>query len=205
MTFRSILPLGGILAAALAFAPAAHAGQGVGGCALDGNADFSKGLGTTAQDFDYSFTGTLSNCAGSFTETGGTVSAGKPIVIDGVAYRPLDQPTGNGSCTSSTTTGTAFVQWDGGTFSAIHYDTTGYAALVALTGTFNSDSVTLQSVAVDPATGQPASTRTIALTHGDDYAGGPLAFEPPDPTACASATGVTTAGIQGVIGHGNYQ
>jgi hypothetical protein len=43
------------------------------------------------------------------------------------------------------------------------------------------------------------------LAYGGDSAGGPLAFEPPDPTACNTPTGVTQAGIQGVIGHGNSQ
>jgi hypothetical protein len=201
---KKTLLLCGAVASAIALAPAAQAGQGVGGCALNGTASFSKGLGTTAQDFDYSFSGTLANCTGSFAEKSGTVSAGKQIIIGGVAYRPLSQPKGNGSCSSSTTTGDAFVAWDNGKYSVIAYDTTGYAAAVALTGSFDSGSVTLQSVAVDPLTGLPASTRTVPLSYGGDYAGGPLAFEPPDPTACAG-TGVTTAGIQGVIGHGNYQ
>lgn len=199
---RRILPLVGILAGALVLAPSAFAGQGVGGCVLDGTADFSKGLTTTAQDFDYSFAGTLANCTGSFAEKGGTVSAGKPITLAGVAYRPVDQPVGNGSCTSSTTSGKAFVQWDTGKFSVIDYSTTGYAAAVALTGSFDAGSILLASVATDQA-GQPLSTRTVALDYGGDYSGGPVAFEPPDPTACAGA-GVTTAGIQGFIGHGNY-
>lgn len=201
---KKILLLCGIAATAAALVPPAQAGQGIGGCALDGEASFSKGLGTTAQDFDYSFHGTLSNCQGSYSVKGGTVSAGEKITIGGVDYRPLSQPSGNGSCVSSETSGKAFVAWDNGTYSVIDYDTTGYAAAVGLTGSFDGGSVTLQSVAVNPETGQPASTKTIALAGGGDYAGGPLAFEPPDPTACSTATGVTVAGIQGFIGHGNY-
>lgn len=201
---RRILPLVGILAGAFVLAPSALAGQGIGACVLDGTADFSKGLNTTAQAFNYSFGGTLSNCNGSFSDKTGTVSAGKTITIGGVAYSPLDNPTGNGSCTSSTTAGTAFIAWDtAGKYSAISYTTTGYAAAVALTGSFKSGTVTLSSVATDPLTGLPASTLTVPLSYGGDYTGGPVAFEPPDPTACTGA-GVTTAGIQGIIGHGNY-
>lgn len=200
---KKILLLCSIAASALALVPAANAGQGIGACQLDGTANFSKGLGTTAQDFNYDFGGTLSNCNGTFAEKGGKVSAGQPIVIGGVAYQPLDQPKGNGSCASSTTSGTAFVAWDNGTFSAIGYDTSGAAAAVALTGSFKSGSVTLTSVGVD-ANGNHTQT-TVPLAYGGDYSGGPLAFEPPDPTACTAATGVTTAGIQGLIGHGNYQ
>jgi hypothetical protein len=201
---RRILPLGGIIAAALVLAPATHAGQGIGGCVLDGDADFSKGLTTTAQDFNYSFAGTLANCQGSFGDAGGTVSAGKPITIGGIAYKPISTPTGNGSCVSSTTSGDAFVDWGGGKYSVIEYDTTGAAAAVALTGSFKSGSQTLTSVATNPQTGQPVSVISVPLAYGDDYTGGPVAFEPPDPTACNGA-GVTTAGIQGVLGHGNYQ
>ncbi|MDX6641602.1 MAG: hypothetical protein QOF12_2613 [Solirubrobacteraceae bacterium] len=203
MKKRTLL-LCAVLAGTLALVPTAQAGQGAGGCQLDGTANFSKGLSTTAQNFNYDFGGTLSSCAGSYSDKSATVSAGQPITIAGVAYRPLDQPTGNGSCASSTTAGTAFVQWDNGTFSAIKYSTTGYAALVALTGSFLTGSVTLTSVAVDPLTGLPVSTRIVSLAYGGDYAGGPVAFEPPDPTACTGA-GVTSAGIQGFIGHGNYQ
>ena len=201
---RMTLALCAIVAGAIALTPAANAGQGVGFCQLDGTANFGTGLGTVAKDFTYDFGGTLSNCKGSFSDAGGKVSAGRPIVIDGVAYRPLDQPKGNGSCASSDTSGTACIDWGAGKYSAISYTTKGAAAAVALTGTFKSGNVTLTSVAPDPATGQP-TTKTIPLAYAGDYSGGPLAFEPPDPTACNAPAGVTTAGIQGVIGHGNYQ
>ena len=62
----------------------------------------------------------------------------------------------------------------------------------------------LTSVATDPVTGQHTTLTLPNLAYGGDSAGGPLAFEPPDPTACAGA-GVSAAGIQGVIGHGSPQ
>lgn len=194
-----------IIAGAFALAPSALAGQGVGGCTLDGKANFAKPLTAPASiTTTYDFKGTLANCQGTFSDAGGTVSAGQNIVIGGVAYNSLGRPSLTGGCTNSTTSGKSFVDWGGGKYSVIDYSTTGAAAAVVLTGTFESGSVTLKSVAVDPQTGLPVSTLTVPLAYGGDYTGGPLAFEPPDPTACNGA-GVSSAGIQGVIGHGNYQ
>jgi hypothetical protein len=199
---RRIALLCGVGALVALAAPGAQAGQGVGACQLDGTADFSKGLSTTAQDFTYSFAGTLASCQGTFAEKAGTVSAGRTIRIGSVDYQPIDTPKGNGSCASSTTSGTALVQWDNGKLSAIAYATKGVAAAVALTGTFSAGTVTLTRVTPDPADATH-TTDTFALAYGGDYAGGPLAFEPPDPSLCAT-TGVKTAGIGGAIGHGNY-
>jgi hypothetical protein len=98
-------------------------------------------------------------------------------------------PTGNGSCGSSTTSGTAVVQWGDGTTTVIQYSTTGAAAAVNLQGTV-VDSVT-------------AGTTTYTTTrYAGDSALGALAFQPSDPTACAGA-GVTTAGIDGNVGLGS--
>jgi hypothetical protein len=198
---KKTLLLGSFLAGAIAFAPSALAGQGVGGCQLDGNADFAKPLTTTSATTAYSFKGALTNCTGTFSDKAGTVSAGKTITIGGVDYQPLDTPTLTGGCTNSDTTGTGFIDWGGNKFSAISYSTKGAAAAVALTGTFKSGSVTLTSVGVD-ANGNH-TTITVPLAYGGDYTGGPLAFQPADPTACNGA-GVATAGIHGFIGHGNY-
>lgn len=196
---RSLL-LAGAVAGVVACTPA-YAGQGVGGCTLDGDASFAKPLSVASVTTTYSFSGTLSNCQGTFAEKGGTVSAGVPVTIGGVQYQPVDSPSLTGGCANSDTAGTAVVLWDNGKVSVISYTTKGAAAAVALTGTFKS-AQTFTSVATD-ANG---THTTIAppLAYGGDHAGGPLAFEPPDPTACNGA-GVGTAGIQGVIGHGNYQ
>lgn len=199
---RRILPLVGILAGAFVLAPSALAGQGIGACQLDGNADFVTPLTTTSVTTAYSFSGGLTNCTGSFSDKTGTVSAGKPITIGGIAYKPLDTPSLTGGCASSTTKGTAFVDWGAGKYSAISYSTTGAAAAVALQGTFKSGTATLTSVANDSLTGLPVSVIQVPLSYGGDYSGGPLAFQPASPTDCQ--TGVKSAGIHGAIGHGNY-
>lgn len=199
---KKIMLLGGVLATALVLAPTAVAGQGIGGCELDGTANFAKPLTTNSVTTSYDFNGTLSTCNGSYPETGGTVEAGQTITIGGVAYQSLGAPSLTGGCTNSTTSGLAFVAWNNGKYSEISYSTTGAAAAVGLTGNFKSGSLTLTSVAVD-ANGNH-TTISVPLAYGGDYAGGALAFEPADPTACNGA-GVSTAGIQGFIGHGNYQ
>jgi hypothetical protein len=196
---RKVIASSGALVGVLALlvlVPSAGAATG-GGCQLDGTANFATGLGTTAQDFQYSFNGILSNCQSS--ESGapasGTVSAGEVVTINGIQYRePVS--TGNGSCGSSTTQGTAIVTWADGTNTVVGYTTSGAAAAVALQGTVLS-SITLQPVnATDPPL-------TIASTrYAGQSAAGPLVFEasPPD---CNSPTGVTSAGIAGAIALGS--
>ena len=98
----------------LMLAPAAPAQTG-GGCELNGTASFSPGLNTTAKDFAYSFGGDLSGCLSSEAgaPTAGTVSAGEVVTINGQQFQePV--PSGNGSCLSSTTAGTAIVTWSDG-------------------------------------------------------------------------------------------
>jgi hypothetical protein len=189
----------GTLACALGLllVPSLASAQSSGGCQLDGTASFSPGLTNNAQDFSYSFNGDLSGCQSS--ESGapasGTVSAGEVVTINGSQYQePV--PTGNGSCGSSTTGGTGIVTWADGTKTVINYTTSGAAAAVTLQGTV-VDSVTLQQV------GGTGSTTVTTTRYAGDSSLGLLAFEPPDPTACNTPTGVTTAGIQGFVGLGS--
>jgi hypothetical protein len=203
---KKVLLLSSIGALALVAAPAALASPHIGGCTLNGTADFNNPLtanigasGPTNPAFTYSFSGTLSNCLSSSSiPTSGTVTAGKQITINGVLAQ---EPTasGNGGCVNSTTNGIAIVQWTGGAVSVIKYNTTGAAAAVALTGSV-IPSVTLPIV--NPTTGGPTTTTVNSTAFSGDSAGGALAFEPPDPTAC-NAAGVTSAGIQGEIGTGS--
>jgi hypothetical protein len=181
----------------LAVAPSAF-GQSVGGCQLQGTASFSPGLNENAQNFNYSFNGGLSGCQSS--ESGapasGTVSAGNLLVIAGEQFQePV--PSGNGSCSSSTTSGIATVTWADGTKTVVQYSTTGAAAAVHLQGTV-VPSVTLP--AVNPQPGQPTSTTVTTTRYAGDSAIGLLAFQPPDPTACNTPAGVTSAGISGLVG-----
>jgi hypothetical protein len=167
--------------------------QSAGGCQLQGTAKLS-GLNSTSKPFTYSFGGALSGCTGTAAAPAtGTVSAGQVVTILGVQYQePI--PSGTGSCASSTTGGTAIATWADGTQTVISYTTTGAAAAVQLQGKV-APSVTL--TAVPPATG----TTTVTTTRNSgESAGGVLAFQPPDPTACNTSAGVTTAGISGGVG-----
>jgi hypothetical protein len=178
---------------ALSFASAASAASG-GGCQLKGTASFTPGLSTTSQPFTYSFGGDLTGCQS--TEAGapatGRVQAGGTYTdpASGRAY-VLPNSTGTGGCASSTTQGIALLTWADGTRTITQYSTTGAAAAVVLDGTV-LDSTTLQPVnAADP----PLTVTTTRYQGSASH--GLLAFEA-TPTDCQ--TGVSSAGIEGVVG-----
>jgi hypothetical protein len=183
--------------ALLALSPPAFA-QSVGGCQLQGTASFSPGLNNNAQDFEYSFNGNLSDCQSTEAgvPTSGTVSAGEIITINGQQFQE-PASSGNGGCTNSTTGGTAIVNWSDGTTTVVSYSTTGAAAAVVLQGAV-IDSVLLP--AVNPQPGEPTATTVTTTRYAGASAQGLLAFQPPDPTACETTTGVTSAGISGAVG-----
>jgi hypothetical protein len=173
---------------AFGLAGSAGAASASGGCSLSGTAAFSPGLSSTAANFNYSFSGTLSNCQStdSTAPTSGTVEAGKTIVIGGITYQEPG-PTGNGSCSSSTTSGIAILTWKDGTHTVISYSTTGVGAAVQLTGSV------IPSVTVTSSTGN-------ATISTDRYAGaaanGQLTFGTTTPQNCVSG-GLATASING--------
>ena len=189
-----------VVAALLAFASTASAASG-GGCQLQGTANISPGLNTSAQDFPYNFGGSLSGCQSSDAgaPATGTVSAGQALTVGGQQFQePVSS--GNGSCGNSTTNGTAIVTWADGTNTVVQYTTTGAAAAVQLQGTV-IPSVTLP--AINPLPGQPTSTTVTTTRYAGGSSLGTLAFQPPDPTACSTPAGVTQAGISGFIGLGS--
>jgi hypothetical protein len=287
--------LGGLvcLTAMLFAAGPAVGAQGIGGCQLQGTANISPGLNSTAQNFTYSFSGGLTGCQSSTSgaPTSGTVEAGKTITApyswsygdsttlgaatvagattistaasegavptqSGATVVTIDPgtsvaetrtvtavsgsgpytetlssalsfshaagatvngshsgsasatyqepiPSGNGSCGSSTTSGTAITTWADGSTTVVGLSTTGALAAVELSGSvLASVNDTLASY-TGPTKAPPASTFTVNTTR---YAGqsafGQLFFQPPDPTACTGA-GVTSAGISGFIGLGS--
>lgn len=191
----------------------ALASPGGGGCTLAGNATFNgTGPGDNpSATWTYGFTGTLSNCAaspGAPTETGGTVSAGKSITF--VDENPADSTygqtvtenepaaTGTGSCGSSSTAGISFVQWAGGGITILQYATDGAGPLVVLNGSpyaGTNDGVLAQY----QFTNGPIIKSTV---YNGDGGVGTLAFQPPSPAACTTATGVGSAGISGFVGLG---
>jgi hypothetical protein len=95
-------------------------------------ANLSPGLSTTAQSFQYAFSGTLSNCRSTdATVLSGTVFAGNPAgTITGTG--PF--PSGSGSCGSSTTSGVSVIQWNNGKTTVVSYSTSGAVAEVFLQG-----------------------------------------------------------------------
>jgi hypothetical protein len=175
---------------------------------LQGTANFAPGLSATSQPFSYGFTGNLSGCQSSQSgvPTSGTVSAGQRLseqvtnsvtgATDTVTYQePVS--TGTGGCTNSTTKGSALTTWSDGSTTVLTYSTTGAAAAVQLSASV-APSITL--AAVNGAAGDPTTYTINTTRYSGDSAGGVLAFQPPDPTACNTAAGVTTAGISGAIG-----
>jgi hypothetical protein len=198
---RQILTAAALGVAALAAAPAAMAApsDNISGCQLSGNASFTKPLqGSTSVSTDYSFSGTLSNChsSSSSAPTTGTISAGTSYGLPATSL--------NGTCANGVTSGVAWVQWNDGKNTIVSYSTNSVTAAVELAGTV------IQSVQHDTGKKdqfgheifETISTNEPATPVGDD-AGGVLAFQPPDPTACGpTGAGVSTAGISGVIATG---
>jgi hypothetical protein len=175
---------------------------------VQGAARFSPGLNSSSQAFSYELTGNLEGCQSSQpgAPASGTLSVGEVIseqvtnsvtgATDTVAYQePI--PTGSGGCAGSTTQGQALETWADGTETVISYSTIGALTAVHLSGGV-APSMTLS--AVNPALGDPA-TFTIGTTrYAGESAEGLLAFQSPDPTACTTPAGATTAAISGFIG-----
>lgn len=204
---RASLALIGCLATFALFVPSASA-QSIGGCQLQGTASFSPGLGAGSAPFSYSFGGNLSGCQSSQSgaPTSGTESAGQTLTekvtnsitgaTDTVTYQePV--PTGTGGCASSTTQGESLTNWADGTTTVVSYTTTGAAAAVQLSGTV-APSMTL--TAVNAQSGDPTTYTINTTRYAGDTASGLLTFQPPDPTACNTSAGVTSAAISGEIG-----
>lgn len=198
--------LGCMAVTVLVMAPSASASS-VGGCQLQGTANFSPGLGSSTQPFSYDFGGNLSGCQSSEAgvPTSGTVEAGKTVAeqvtnsktgaTDTVTYQePI--PSGSGGCASSTTSGSALVTWADGTHTVESYSTTGALAAVNLSGSV-APSLTL--TAVNAQEGDPTTFTIATNRYAGDSAGGKLLFQPPEPTACSTPTGATSATISGVV------
>ena len=203
---KFVLAAVGCLTTMAIVVPVASA-QNVGGCQLQGTASFSPGLNSSSQPFSYSFGGALSNCQSSQSGVplSGNVGAGQVLneqVVNSTTGQTVTQayqepvPTGSGSCASSTTSGQALTTWADGSTTVVSYTTSGAAALVQLSGSVQP-SMTL--TAVNPPAGVPTTYTINTTRYAGDSAGGVLTFQPPDPTACNTSTGVTTATISGSI------
>jgi hypothetical protein len=192
-------------------APLVGAANG-GGCNLQGTANLTPGLNASARNFSYTFSGALSSCQSTTAgaPATGTIGAGQlysavtssgpdpanptvTITHTEHFYEPV--ATGNGSCANSTTAGTAFVSWADATITVVSYKTNGALAAVALQGTV------LDSVALTASdhlyTWEPTTVTVTTTRYKGGTAQAALAFQPPDPAACNTPAGVTTAGISG--------
>lgn len=189
-------------------------------CQLAGNANFSPGLTGSAANFNYNFAGALSGCQSndSTSPASGNVEAGKTVTVaynwtysdatgthSGTANATYQEPipSGKGSCTNSTTSGTAITKWADGTTTVQTYTTSGAAAAVNLSGTVVAGVTDTLVGFTGPTQAPPQSTHVVSTTrYTGDSSQGVLFFQPPDPTLCAS-TGVTTAAISGNVGIGS--
>ena len=181
-----------VAATSLGAPSAAQAAQEVATCTLAGAANLSPGLSTTAQSFQYAFSGTFSNCHSTdSTLTSATVFAGSPTgTITGTG--PFS--TGSGSCASSTTSGVAVVQWNNGKTTVASYSTNGAGAEVLLQGQV------IASTVVDNV------TYTTSEFAPGEQALGQLVFSvgPTSGQNCATVP-VTTANINGQTVLGSAQ
>lgn len=197
-----------------------------GACQLSGSADFSPNGPGTADTFGYSFTGTLSNCeSNSNSPASGTIAEGQVVTEtvtltnpDGTtttgtaAYQePVASGTGavpGNSCAAGDTSGTSVVTWADNTTTVIDYTTQSAAAGVELTGSVVPGVTATLVPGSESVQGSTApGTFTIPTTNTTlpvgDTANGLLTFEVTSPTDCTTATGVTSAGIDGVVGVGS--
>jgi hypothetical protein len=233
MTRRSFATWGliGCLVGGVGAATAASAATGGGGCQLDGSATFNPNGPGTADSFGYSFTGALSSCQSNVAgaPASGSIGAGQvvtesvPLTVtnpDGTTtttqgtasyQEPLASGTGQlpgASCAAGQTSGTAVTNWADGTVDIISYTTQSAAAGVQLQGTV-VPSLTLslvpgsQSIAGSSAPSTYTISTTSTVFPVGNGAQGVLTFQVADPTQCTTATGVTQAGISGVVGVGS--
>ncbi len=199
--------------AVTAFAPAsATAAQSLDACVLQGTANFSPGLTSNSSTFSYNLGGTLSDCQAnpSGPPESGTLEVGQTLTkqvkneiteeTDTVTYQePV--PSGEGTCVSSSTTNAhALVTWADGTHTAELYETQGGLASV-LKGDV-ALSITLHAIDAQPGDPNTYTIKTNRFTNLE-LVSGLLIFQPSEPTACNTATGVTTAAISGALNVGS--
>lgn len=196
----------------VANAPVGTAASG-GGCNVQGTANLTPGLNNSAQPFTYTFSGGLSSCRSSDASAPATGGIGAGQLYQAVTssgpdpanplvtithtehfYEPVS--TGNGGCASSTTSGVAFITWADNTITVFNYTTSGALAAVALQGSV------LSSIALSAPdhlyTWEPTTVTVTTTRYNGASANAALAFQPPDPTACNTPSGATSAAISGV-------
>jgi hypothetical protein len=175
---RLVLAVGSLalISGAATLALPAGASPAGGGCYLSGTAKFVHGPNATAHAFTFTFTGSLSSCAGNpATPATGRIAT-------------LVPSKGSGTCAENATSGVALVTWADRSSTIVGYATQSAGAEVVLQGK------ALSSYKVGKKTYRTTRDK-------GDSAFGDLAFEA-SPQQCAGS-GVTSAGISGVTGLGS--
>jgi hypothetical protein len=165
-----------------------------GGCRVHAQASIAPGLTLTAQDFTYHYTGKLTGCAYTrkSAPTSGVITAGETIRIKGKTYQE-PTPTANGTCLTTTSSGYDFARWSDGTQTVVMFTTASGDGATHLTGSV-VPSMVLKTV-------DGTSSTTFRTTRfADQVVVGRLIFAARDPSLCTT-TGLTSAGITGLLGH----
>ena len=204
---RRILPLGGILAVALAAAPTALAAPDGTSCSLSAQQKLSKGLSaTTAAPYSYTLTGTLNNCkSSSSAPASGTLAAGGTITIGGKAYI-APSPKASGDCKTDTEDAGsghsfAFITWPDGTLTILDYTLRQRALAGDVLSGSVAASITLPLRDPDPLDPNHVSDVIRTTRFGGYSVAAALAAAPTDPTLCAGA-GAKDWTLTGPIGFG---
>ena len=190
----------------LVLAPSAFA-QSLGSCQLQGTASFSPGLSASAQPFSYSFTRQPHRLSiqPSGTPSTGTVGAGRTLTeqvkkLHHRRHRHSDLP-GAGALRQRELRQQHDKRKRAHDVGRRHSDRgvvldDGALAAVNLSGSVVA-SMTLTAVNAQP--GDPTTYTITTNRFAGDSASGLLLFQPPDPTACNTPTGATTAAISGTV------
>ncbi len=195
------------IAGALVFASSAPAAAFEVGCAAQGTASFTPGLGSEKQPYEYTLTGILAGCRSTETNApeGATIEAGDQLKMEvknaitgemNTATYQEPVPTAQGSCAEINATGILLTTWSDGTHTIIDYNAKGGLAAAVKGGVFRE--VTLTAVEAqegDPSTITIKTNRLVPLSQ----VAGALAFLPGEPAACNTPAGFTRAGFTGAL------
>ena len=172
----------------------------IGGCSVDTAATVTPGLTLDSQNFGYSYSGTLSNCFYTGTgssATGGLITAGHTIDIDGRAYQE-PTPTGHGSCLLTSATGYDFTRWNNGNQTIVQFTATSLGGDTTITGKVIAS---LELKAVDPAPGEPSTATFRTNQFNGQKIAGLLDFGASNVSVCLTPQGLTNAAITGELTH----
>lgn len=197
---RRIVFLGAVCASAVALsAPVAVAAPDAAACSLDGQVRYSPGVTTNEGFFTYTVDASLANCSGpSAVPTGGTISVGRALTINQIAYRAPAPAAASASCASFTdgSNGTAIVQWAGGGITVLSFGVTGTFA-----GAVNGSvipSTTLTRVERKPD--GSAIVDTIPTTRFPAYSlAGALVLNPSTDLPLCASSGVQNFAASGAL------